>query len=144
MHRARYREPPLDPHRRRTDGKPRRGIRRRDRRSLHLVQPGGRDHPHVHARRSEPRAPWRASTRARLRRGRGRRARRMSLWLRLHAHAFADAMRRLFAQPLVAASSLLVLAVAIALPVIAAVALRSAGALTAGVETDPHVNVYLT
>jgi cell division transport system permease protein len=38
----------------------------------------------------------------------------------------------------------LVLAVAIALPVIAAVALRSAGALTSGVETDPHVNVYLT
>jgi cell division protein FtsX len=28
--------------------------------------------------------------------------------------------------------------------VIAAVVLRSAGALTSGVETDPHVNVYLT
>ncbi|MBC8022325.1 MAG: hypothetical protein H7Y14_04360, partial [Burkholderiales bacterium] len=47
------------------------------------------------------------------------------------------------AQPLAAAFSVLVLAVAIALPVIAAVALRSAGALTSGVETDPHVNVYL-
>jgi cell division transport system permease protein len=34
--------------------------------------------------------------------------------------------------------------VAIALPVIAAVALQSAGALTSRVETDPHVNVYLT
>ena len=67
----------------------------------------------------------------------------MSLLVRLHAHAFADALRRLAAQPSAAASSLLVLAVAIALPVMAAVAFRSAGALTAGVETDPHVNVYL-
>jgi cell division transport system permease protein len=55
-----------------------------------------------------------------------------------------DALRRMAAQPLGAAFSVLVLAVAIALPVIAAVALRSAGALTSGVETDPHVNVYLT
>jgi len=68
----------------------------------------------------------------------------MSLWLRMHRHALGDAVRRLAAQPLGAAFSVLVLAVAIALPVIAAVALRSAGALTSGVETDPHVNVYLT
>ena len=68
----------------------------------------------------------------------------MSLWLRLHAHALADALRRLGTHPVAAVSSMLVLAVAIALPVVAAVALRSAGALTAGVETDPHVNVYLT
>ncbi len=68
----------------------------------------------------------------------------MSLWIRLHVHAFADALRRLGAQPVAALSSMLVLAVAIALPVVAAVALRSAGALDAGVETDPHVNVYLT
>jgi len=67
----------------------------------------------------------------------------MSLWLRLHAHAFNEALRRLGAQPFAAASSLLVLAVAIALPVIAAVVVRSAGSLTASVETDPHVNVYL-
>jgi cell division transport system permease protein len=68
----------------------------------------------------------------------------MSLWLRLHRHALGDSVRRIAAQPLGAAFSVLVLAVAIALPVIAAVALRSAGALTSGVETDPHVNVYLT
>jgi cell division transport system permease protein len=67
----------------------------------------------------------------------------MRRWLRLHGHALADAMRRLGAQPLAAAFSILVLAVAIALPVIAAVVLRSAGAVTAGLETDPHVNVYL-
>jgi cell division transport system permease protein len=68
----------------------------------------------------------------------------MSVWLRLHGNALGDALRRMAAQPLGAAFSVLVLAVAIALPVIAAVALRSAGALTSGVETDPHVNVYLT
>lgn len=67
----------------------------------------------------------------------------MTLWLRLHWHALADSMRRLSAQPLGAAFSVLVLAVAIALPVIAAVALRSVGTVTSGLETDPHVNVYL-
>lgn len=67
----------------------------------------------------------------------------MSVWLRLHWHALADAFRRLGAQPLGAAFSILVLAVAITLPVLAAVALRSAGAVTSGLETDPHVNVYL-
>ena len=68
----------------------------------------------------------------------------MSVWIRLHGHALGDALRRMAAQPLGAAFSVLVLAVAVALPVIAAVALQSAGALTSGVETDPHVNVYLT
>ena len=67
----------------------------------------------------------------------------MSVWLRLHWHAFADAFRRLAAQPLGAAFSILVLAVAITLPVLAAVALRSAGTVTASLETDPHMNVYL-
>lgn len=67
----------------------------------------------------------------------------MSIWLRLHWHAFADAFRRLAAQPLGAAFSILVLAVAITLPVLAAVALQSAGTVTATLETDPHMNVYL-
>lgn len=67
----------------------------------------------------------------------------MSVWLRLHWHAFADAFRRLAAQPLASAFSVLVLAVAITLPVLAAIALRSAGTVTAGLETDPHMNVYL-
>ena len=65
-------------------------------------------------------------------------------WARLHRLAFADAMRRLAAQPFGSAVSVLVLALAIALPVIAAVVLRSVGAVTAGLDTDPHVNVYLT
>ena len=68
----------------------------------------------------------------------------MSLWLRVHGHAIADAWRRIAAQPVAAALSALVLAVAISLPIVAAVALRAVGALTAGVDTDPHVNVYLS
>lgn len=67
----------------------------------------------------------------------------MSVWLRLHWHALADAFRRLAAQPLGAAFSILVLAVSIMLPVLAAVALQSAGAVTSTFETDPHMNVYL-
>ena len=67
----------------------------------------------------------------------------MSTWLRLHWHAFTDAWRRVGSQPLGAAFSVLVLAVAIALPVMAAIALQSVGAVTSGLETDPHVNVYL-
>jgi cell division transport system permease protein len=67
----------------------------------------------------------------------------MRMWLRMHAHALADSLRRLFAQPLGSAFSILVLAVAISLPVLAAVALRSVGMVTAGLETDPHMNVYL-
>jgi cell division transport system permease protein len=67
----------------------------------------------------------------------------MTLWLRLHRHALTDSLRRLASQPLAAFLSVLVLAVAIALPVLAAVALRSMGVFTSGLETDPHVNVYL-
>jgi cell division transport system permease protein len=64
-------------------------------------------------------------------------------WLRVHLHALGEALRRLAAQPVASALSILVLATAIALPVVAAVALRSLGAATAGIDTDPHVNVYL-
>ena len=65
-------------------------------------------------------------------------------WLRLHRHALADALRRLAAQPLASAFSIVVLAVAIMLPVLAAVALQSVGSVAASLETDPHVNVFLT
>lgn len=67
----------------------------------------------------------------------------MSTWLRLHALAAAEALRRFAVHPLASGLSVLVLAIAIALPVIAAVALRSVGAATAGIDTEPHVNVYL-
>lgn len=65
-------------------------------------------------------------------------------WLRLHLHALAEAIRRVASQPFASAASIVVLALAIALPVIAAIALRSAGAATAGIDTDPHVTVYMT
>jgi cell division transport system permease protein len=68
----------------------------------------------------------------------------MSVWLRLHRHAFADAWRRLGSQPLGAAFSVLVLAVALALPLMAAIALQSVASVASGFETDPHMNVYLT
>jgi len=64
-------------------------------------------------------------------------------WARLHLLALAEAMRRFAAQPLASGFSIVVLAIAIALPVIAAMALRSVGAAAAGIDTDPHVNVYL-
>ncbi|MDQ3027438.1 MAG: ABC transporter permease [Pseudomonadota bacterium] len=64
-------------------------------------------------------------------------------WLRLHLNALAEALRRIAGQPVASALSILVLATAIALPVVAAVALRSLGAATSGLDTDPHVNVYL-
>ena len=67
----------------------------------------------------------------------------MSAWLRRHAHALRDALGRLAAQPIAAAFSVLVLAIAIALPIIAAVALRSIGAAASGLDTEPHVNVFL-
>lgn len=63
--------------------------------------------------------------------------------LRLHGQAFAGALRRLAAQPVGTAFSVLVIGIAIALPVLAATVLASLGAFTAGLDTDPHVNVYL-
>ena len=63
--------------------------------------------------------------------------------LRLHALAFADAARRLASQPWATFFSLLVLALAFTLPILAAVAMRSVASATEGLDTDPHVNVFL-
>jgi len=67
----------------------------------------------------------------------------MRTWLRLHTQAFAAAASRLAAQPLATALSVLVIAIAIALPVLTAVVLKSLAAATAGLDTEPHVNIYL-
>lgn len=67
----------------------------------------------------------------------------MRRWLRLHALALGDALARLARQPLASLFSVLVLGVAIAIPVVAAVVFESVGATTAGLDTEPHVNVYL-
>lgn len=64
-------------------------------------------------------------------------------WLRLHMHAMADALRRMAANPVASLLSVLVLGVAIAIPVVAAVVMKSVGATTAGLDTEPHVSVYM-
>ncbi len=67
----------------------------------------------------------------------------MSAWLRMHANALRDALGRIGTQPLASAMSIFVLGTAIALPLLAAVALRSAGAVASSLDTEPHLNVYL-
>ena len=67
----------------------------------------------------------------------------MSMWLRMHAHALGDSLARMGSQPLASAMSIFVLGIAIALPLLAAVALRSAGAVASSLDTEPHLNVYL-
>src|SRR5215468_6076075 len=67
----------------------------------------------------------------------------MTAWLRLHRHALGESARRIAAQPFAAAFSVLVLGFAIALPLIAAMALRTLGAAASGIDVEPHVNVYL-
>ncbi len=67
----------------------------------------------------------------------------MSTWMRLHFQALGAALARLAAQPFASAVSLGVLAVAMALPLVAWVALHSIGAATAGLDTEPHANVFL-
>jgi cell division transport system permease protein len=64
-------------------------------------------------------------------------------WLRLHLDALGDALRRLAAQPFASLLSIVVLGVALALPVLAAVLMKSVGATAAGLDTEPHVSVYM-
>lgn len=63
--------------------------------------------------------------------------------LRLHGLAMAEAVRRLVAHPVTDLLSIVVLGLALALPLLAAVALRTAGAATASLDTQPHVNVFM-
>jgi cell division transport system permease protein len=65
-------------------------------------------------------------------------------WLRLHGLALGEALRRLAANPVANAFSIVVLAVALSLPVLAAMAIATVGAATASLDTQPHVNVYLS
>jgi cell division transport system permease protein len=67
----------------------------------------------------------------------------VSVWLRLHVLALREALGRVARQPFASAVAVLVLGIAIALPVVSAVALRSVGAIAAGLDSEPHVNVYL-
>lgn len=67
----------------------------------------------------------------------------MRAWLRLHAHACGDALRRLAAQPLGAAAAIAVLAIAMTLPIVGAIALRSLNVVASHVQADPQVSVFL-
>lgn len=68
----------------------------------------------------------------------------MSGWLRLHRIALADASRRLVSQPLGSALAVAVIGLAVALPVLASILVQSVSRATAGFDTDPHVNVFLS
>lgn len=67
----------------------------------------------------------------------------MSAWLRVHRLALADAARRIGAQPLASAFSIAVVALAVALPILASALVQSVSRATSGLDTDPHVNVFL-
>jgi cell division transport system permease protein len=68
----------------------------------------------------------------------------MKAWLRLHLHALAESFRRLGLQPGAAAMSTLVLALAVSLPVLAAIALKSLGSIASVVSTEPQLTVFLS
>ena len=67
----------------------------------------------------------------------------MSAWLRLHRHALADALRRLAGQPAASLVAILVIAIAVAIPVLGIAFVRSVEVAVGGLDTDPHVNVFL-
>ena len=67
----------------------------------------------------------------------------MSAWLRLHRLALADAARRMASQPLASALAIAVIALAALLPVLASALVGSVSQAAAGLDTDPHVNVFL-
>lgn len=67
----------------------------------------------------------------------------MRATLRRHRLAFADAARRLGAQPVASLLAVLVIAIAVALPLLGAGLVSSAAAAAGGLDTDPHVNVFL-
>jgi cell division transport system permease protein len=65
------------------------------------------------------------------------------MWLRLHRFALADAFSRMRAQPIASAVSVLALGLALALPLLGWVLVRTAASATSQLDADPHVNVYL-
>ena len=62
---------------------------------------------------------------------------------RQHVQALRSAFAKLFAQPLVSAVSISVMAIALALPLLFTVLVKSAFTATARLDTEPHVNVFL-
>jgi cell division transport system permease protein len=67
----------------------------------------------------------------------------MKTWIRLHALAIGAAARRIASQPFASSVAVLVIALAVAVPLLAASVLRSIASVTSGLDTEPHVNVFL-
>lgn len=62
---------------------------------------------------------------------------------RQHARALRSALAKLVAQPLVSAISIAVMAIALALPLLFSVLVKSAFSAAQRLDTEPHVNVFL-
>ncbi len=67
----------------------------------------------------------------------------MKAWATMQGHALADAIRRLASQPGASLVAVLVIAIAVSLPVLGVALVRSLEAAVGGLDTDPHVNVFL-
>jgi cell division transport system permease protein len=65
-------------------------------------------------------------------------------WFRLQALALGAATRRLAGQPVASALAILVIAIAVAVPLLASMLVRSVASAVGGLDTDPHVNVFLS
>lgn len=68
----------------------------------------------------------------------------MKSWLRLHRYALMVTLRRLAAQPFSSLANLLVMALALALPLLGAAILVSAQPVARQLSVTPEVTVYLT
>ncbi|WP_027853414.1 permease-like cell division protein FtsX [Marinobacterium litorale] len=68
---------------------------------------------------------------------------RVRSWSRNHYRVSNQALARLLVTPLASLMTLAVLAIALALPAFIFSALKNLDQLTAGLETDPHISLYL-
>ncbi|MBR9884589.1 MAG: cell division protein [Oceanospirillales bacterium] len=68
---------------------------------------------------------------------------RLRGWLRHHYEVAAQALVRLWSTPLASLMTMAVLAIALALPGFIFTALKNVEQLTAGLDTDPHISLYL-
>ncbi len=64
-------------------------------------------------------------------------------WLRHHMEVARQALVRLWSTPLASLMTLAVLAIALALPSFIFTALKNVEQLSAGIDTDPHISLYL-
>lgn len=65
-------------------------------------------------------------------------------WRRHHCEVASQALRRLWQTPLASLMTLAVLAISLALPAFIFTALKNVDAMTAGLDTEPHISLYLS